>query len=308
MAHYARSSGNLAADRRYDYARHSAAEGDHAVAADLLMQTVELAPSWPAAWFALGEAREASGDATGAIAAFERTALLDPEGSFGSTLRLARLGAQASPASPPDAYVRDLFDQYAERFERHLLKGLAYRGPRILAGTIDRACLATGRPNRFGTAIDLGCGTGLAAQEIGPRCEVMDGVDLAPAMVALAKATGLYRKLEAAEMRAFLEDYADATVDLVLAADVFVYLGDLEPLFAQVARVLCSGGMFGFTVQVATGPEFNLGPDLRYTHSRVYLERLAHLHGWSIAALDEASIRQDRGIDVPGLALVMAAP
>ncbi|MDB5651211.1 MAG: Methyltransferase type 12 [Hyphomicrobiales bacterium] len=298
----------MSADRRYDYARQSAAEGDHAVAADLLMQALDIMPGWPAAWFALGDAREMSGDPAGAIAAFERTMQLDPEGSFGASLRLARLGACASPASPPDAFIRDLFDQYAGRFERHLVEELAYRGPRILAGTIDRACGVTGRANAFGIAIDLGCGTGLAAQELGARCGVVDGVDLAPGMVALARATGLYRRVEAAEMRAFLEGYDEASVDLVIAADVFVYLGDLEPLFMQVARVLRGGGLFAFTVQSAPSGEYNLGPDLRYTHSPGYLQRLASRQGWNIAARDESSFRQDRGIDVPGLALVLAAP
>src|SRR4051812_17925572 len=107
-----RSSGNLAADRRYEYACGAAAEGDHAAAADLCEQALELAPGWSPAWFALGEARSAMGDGSAAIAAFERALACDPADSQGAMLRIARLQG-ATPPRPPDAWVRDLFDQYA---------------------------------------------------------------------------------------------------------------------------------------------------------------------------------------------------
>src|SRR3954447_19432537 len=120
MTHFARSSGNLAADRRYDYARGAAGDGDHAAAADLCEQALELAPDWAPAWFALGEARGALGENDAAQAALARALACDPQDSQGAGLRLARLRGE-TPARPPDAYVRDLFDQYADRFETHLV-------------------------------------------------------------------------------------------------------------------------------------------------------------------------------------------
>src|ERR1044072_7347388 len=73
------SSGDLIADRRYDFARAYAADGDLSAAADLYAQAVELAPGFASAWFALGEAREALGDGDAARAAFERATAADPE-------------------------------------------------------------------------------------------------------------------------------------------------------------------------------------------------------------------------------------
>ena len=67
------SSGDLIADRRYKWAIDQAARGDFAAAADILAQTVEIAPAFATAWFALGAIRDQLGDRSGAIAAFEKT-------------------------------------------------------------------------------------------------------------------------------------------------------------------------------------------------------------------------------------------
>ncbi len=57
------SSGNLLADRRFEWARGLEAKGDLAGAAEVLVQTLELAPAYAAAWFVLGEVREKIGRA-----------------------------------------------------------------------------------------------------------------------------------------------------------------------------------------------------------------------------------------------------
>jgi predicted TPR repeat methyltransferase len=298
-----RSSGNLAADRRYDYARGAADDGDHDAAADLCEQALELAPRWAPAWFALGAARAAMGQGDAAQAAFAEALACDPDDSQGAALRLARLRGE-NPARPPDAYVRDLFDQYAARFETHLVRDLAYRAPQILREAIARS----GRDMRFGATLDLGCGTGLMAREMRDACAGIAGVDLAPAMAARARASGLYAEVEAGDMQAFVASRADASIDLVMAADVFVYCGDLHPIFAQTRRVLTPGGLFAFTLQRADAGDYVLGDDLRYAHSQPYLARLAEAEGFKTLVCNDVSVRQDRGVDVPGLALVLAAP
>ena len=307
MPQFSRSSGISAADRRYDYARGAAGDGDHAAAADLCEQALEIAPGWAPAWYALGDARASLGDVEAAQAAFLRALACDPEDSQGAGLRLARLRGE-SPARPPDAYVRGLFDQYAARFEEHLVRDLAYCGPPILKAAMARACALAGRDMRFGTALDLGCGTGLMALELAGACASIDGIDLAPAMAARARASGRYRHVEAGDMQAFVAARATASVDLVLAADVFVYCGDLAPVFAETRRVLASGGLFVFTLQRAETGDFVLGDDLRYAQSQAYIERLAAHEGFHILGCDTVSVRQDRGVPVPGLAFVLAAP
>src|SRR6202165_2692785 len=87
------SSGDLMADRRFDFARDLQLKGDLAAAADLLLQATELAPGFASAWFTLGEIREKLGEREAAISAFRKAQVSDAEDRHGATLRLVLLGA-----------------------------------------------------------------------------------------------------------------------------------------------------------------------------------------------------------------------
>ena len=298
------SSGDLVLDRRREWALAATAEGFHRGAAEIYEQILERAPWWAVAWFELGDAREQMGDRPGAIAAFEAAAARDGQGLLAADLRLAALGAGETPAAPSAAYVTGLFDQYADNFDRHLVEALEYRGPAILNDALRRVCVALGRPVHFDLAYDLGCGTGLMGLEIKHCCAAIDGVDLSRGMIEAARKTGVYRGLEAGEIVQWLDSRSEAQAALVIAADVFVYLGDLAPVFAASARALAAGGLFVFSVQKGDA-DFSVGADMRYAHSAENLRRLAAAHGFRLHALEEVSTRKDRGAPVPGLAVVM---
>src|SRR5947209_13538916 len=108
------SSGDLVADRRFDFARDLQLKGDLVAAADLLMQATELAPGFASAWFTLGDICEQLGERQQAIAAFRKARAADPEDRHGASLRLMLLGTEKLSGMPP-AYVRSLFDQYAPK-------------------------------------------------------------------------------------------------------------------------------------------------------------------------------------------------
>ena len=131
-----RSSGDLLADRRFSRAEAFAVEGEFEAAADLLAQVLERVPDWPPAWFKQGEIDGRRGRLAEAADAYARALALDPADVLGASLHLARLGAAASPECAPQAYVRNLFDQYAERFDAHLVDRLFYRGPDLLAAAV----------------------------------------------------------------------------------------------------------------------------------------------------------------------------
>jgi predicted TPR repeat methyltransferase len=125
------SSGDLLADRRYEFARDLQLKGDLAAAADLLEQAVELAPRFPSAWFTLGEIRVELGESEKAIAAFREARQADPQDRHGASVWLMRLGAD-DLGEMPKGYVQALFDQYAPRFEAALIGDLGYRAPQLL--------------------------------------------------------------------------------------------------------------------------------------------------------------------------------
>src|SRR5689334_10011658 len=235
------SSGDLVADRRFDFARDLQLKGDLAAAADLLQQAIELAPGFASAWFTLGDIREQLGERDEAIAAFREARSADADDRHGAGLRLMQLGAEKLSDMPP-AYVRSLFDQYAPKFEKALVDDLGYRGPALLFRAVLEVRAAARKPALFRHAIDLGCGTGLAARAFAKEVDRFTGIDLSPRMLEHARATGLYDDLRESEMLEGLRSEPGASADLILGADAMVYVNDLAPLMHEAARVLVAGG------------------------------------------------------------------
>ena len=170
------SSGNLIADRRYDFGRDLQLRGDLSAAADLMAQAAELEPGFASAWFALGDLREQMGQRDDAVSAYLRARDADPDDRHGAKLRLMRLGVEDLSAMPP-GYVRALFDQYAPRFDKTLVNDLDYRGPAVLLKAVLAARHAAKLPVHFKRAIDLGCGTGLVAREFASLVDEFVGID-----------------------------------------------------------------------------------------------------------------------------------
>lgn len=305
------TSGDPVLDRRLDWARAFLAEADFAAAAELLAETVEAAPNFAAAWFLLGEAREGQGESEAAREAYGRALVLDPADRLGAGLRRARLGgaegSESGEGAMSAAYVRTLFDQYADRFDTALREKLAYRGPELLLEAVRAACDALGRELRFGAALDLGCGTGLAGVLFAPLAERLDGVDLSPAMLEKARALGLYAALEAGEMGAALGAMPAGGLDLVIAADALCYVGDLAPIFHAARAALASGGLFAFTLETHEGEGVLLRETLRYAHAEAYVRALAQDVGLDVVLLERASTRSEKSVPVPGLVGVLAA-
>jgi predicted TPR repeat methyltransferase len=300
-----RSSGDLLADRRYEYARAAFDERDFEAAADLARQVIELAPDFAPAQAMLGRSAAELGLREEAIDALRRALTLEPEDALGVRLDLARLGALAPDEAITNGYVRALFDDYAPKFDRHLTKSLAYRGPELIADALRRACSKLIREYRFGLTLDLGCGTGLMAQELAGFCAAIEGVDLSPRMLEKAEKTKLYAALHEDELVAFLAGRQAGDTDLVVAADVFVYMAALDAVFSEAHRVLGREGLFAFTVQAHEGEGFVLGEDARYAHGESYLRRLAEREGFTPVIFERVSTREDRGVPVPGFLVVL---
>jgi predicted TPR repeat methyltransferase len=293
------SSGNLTADRRFAYAQMLRRDGDAEAAADVIAQALELAPAWPEGRFALAETLAEAGRKYDAMAAYEAYLLLDPADSMGASIKLALLGAGVPPAMP-EAYIKRLFDEYAPRFDKALVEKLNYRAPEILRAALERV-----QPDSvFARVFDLGCGTGLAGVALRPRATWLGGVDLSPVMIKHAGRKALYDFLIAGDMVAALNDL-ETPCDLIVAADVLTYVGDLTTVFEATRQRLISGGFFAFTVQHDEGTSFSLGTEHRFNHGRGYIEKLATQTGFQIKILENAVSRQEKGVDVPGLVAVL---
>lgn len=297
------TSGDLMADRRFEFARDLQLKGDLPAAADLLEQAIELAPNFTSAWFTLGEIRAQLGERDKAIAAFRKSREADPDDQHGAHLHLIRLGYEQL-SEMPKAYVQALFDQYAPRFEHVLINDLDYRAPALIFKAVLAARVAAKKPAYFKRTIDLGCGTGLAAAAFAKQVDHFIGIDLSSGMIKQARATNLYAELEVADMIEGLRGKADASANLVVAADAFVYLSDLVPVLTEARRVLAPSGVVAFTLETHDGSGIVLGEGLRYAHSTEYVRGAIVKADLKLLTLEPASPRNENNEPVRGLVVV----
>lgn len=308
-----------------------------AEALPLFERVVALAPQRVQAWYHLGQTWQMLGRPGAAVPAYDRCLALAPQharahSQRGSALKdldrddeaaaawtralelgddvelnrffLASTARGSAPPVAPRDWVQGLFDDYAPDFDRHLVDVLGYRAPEVLT----RLLLALAPP-RLARALDLGCGTGLCGARIRPLVDELTGVDLAPAMVRAAQARGCYDRVLQAELLEHLAAEPQAAYDLVLAGDVFIYIGELQPVLAAVRRVLRPQGLFAFSTEPAE-PDvpWRLQGSLRYAHGEAALRALAERQGLLLRRVEHGVLRQDQQRDVPGLYWVLQAP
>jgi predicted TPR repeat methyltransferase len=260
-----------------------------------LDRALALAPATAGAWTQRGSLLKDMGREAEAAAAFERAIELGADAEL-NRFFLASLGTLASPPTAPRSYVQALFDDYADGFDQHLVDVLGYQAHRQLVTP-----LAGLQGQAFESALDLGCGTGLCGPLLRPIVRQLAGLDLSQAMLDQAAARGVYDRL----IKADLVDHLRSTPerhDLVVAADVFIYVGELEAVFAGVVRVLRPGGVFCFSVEHAPDERpVALNAQMRYAHSLPYLQGLAQRHGLRLLRSVAEPIRQGRNHSIPGL-------
>lgn len=194
---------------------------------------------------------------------------------------------EATARIAPAAFVAAVFDNAAEHFDRHLRDDLKYRGPELL---LDAVCRLAGGPPQNLDILDLGCGTGLAGELFRPLARRLDGVDLSSKMLEQAAAKRVYDRLTVGDVVEFLSHTEDR-YDLIIAADLFIYLGDLEPVFTAARHRLQPNGWFAFTAEACEGTGYFLQPVRRFAHSKDYLLRIAGATKYAVQFLEEASLR-----------------
>lgn len=208
-----------------------------------------------------------------------------------------------SPARAPREHVQAYFDDFAPRFEEHLVRNLHYRAPQALAELIG--------PLREGTRVlDAGCGTGLmgaALEGASPRGAHFDlvGIDLSAGMLQRARSRGIYSDLVLGDVCEALAGMPAERFDLAVAADVLIYLGDLDELFGALRRTLRPGGRFAFSIEVEDTLDYRLASTGRYAHSPAYVRRLAAAWRFAVTATRPAGLRLDGAGAARGLLVVL---
>jgi predicted TPR repeat methyltransferase len=297
-------------------------------------ESLRITPVSASAWYNLGTALRAGGETEEAIAAFRKAIDLKPDhapasGNLGHALKAMGRNDEAiaayrhaialRPDSPdwhhvldamtgglstttPASYVRSLFDSYARDFDDHLTGQLHYRVPEQFLDAI--LPLAPGRQFDI---LDLGCGTGLCGAQFRPYARHLTGVDLAPAMIAKARERGIYDILITSDITDAMRD-REESCDLILAGDLFNYVGALGETFAAAARALRGDGLFAFTLERHDGEGFILHDRVRFAHSLTYVRELSQAHGFTELHVREIAVRRSGPGQVEGWLVVLGKP
>ena len=210
---------------------------------------------------------------------------------------LAAHGLAEAPAATPAAYVIARFDGFAERFDRWLREELHYLGPEQVVARIARTF---GAGDGTLDVCDAGCGTGLLGLLLRPYARRLDGIDVSPRMLDKARALGVYDALLEADLVGALAR-TPAAYDVITAADVLVYFGDLGPVLAVAAAGLRDGGLFVFTVERAEGGDHVLTDAARYAHSAEGVRRAAAAAGLVEVCVEDDEVRREGAYPVRSL-------
>ncbi len=201
----------------------------------------------------------------------------------------------------PLGYVETVFDNYAKDFEHSLQEHLHYRTPKVLW---DRYRHLFNKDSRQ-RCLDLGCGTGLAGEQFTPCCAHMTGVDISENMLAVAEEKQIYNDLIKDDIVHFLQTSQDSSYDLIIAADVFTYLGALETIFTSCFTITKENGVFLFSVENSDNNQFKLKKTGRFGHSIIYIQDLCRKTGWSILDVHSSDLRQDKGQWIKGSLIIL---
>jgi predicted TPR repeat methyltransferase len=267
-------------------------QGKHAGALSAMAEAVRATRTPPAA---------APAESLSAAAARATDRLTPSSGAAELHFALATEAHVVAPSRVPAAVVAELFDRYASRFDEHLRDKLAYRVPERVAEAVAQHRPADGAMMDI---LDIGCGTGLCGVLLRPMAKTLAGVDLSPAMIEQSGKRNVYDQLHIGDLLATLSA-ADCQFDLIVAADVLIYHGDLSQIFESALAALRPGGLFIFSIESSSAERYQLQASRRYGHSRAYIDRLIGVFGWETVAIDEIAIREEKRQPVPGFLAVL---
>lgn len=269
--------------------------GELPEAVEAYLQASDRMPDSDTVHYNVGMLLNRQGQTDDALTHLKRALEINPERSDAQHL-VAALEGRTTQRAPLD-YVRKLFDDYAPRFEAHLVGDLKCRIHLDIVGLINQHR----RGRRFGHALDLGCGTGLTGGAAREFVDHLTGIDLSENMLRQADVKGVYDALRTSDIDTYLEAMEE-TVDLVMAGDVFIYMGALDTTIGLIATRLNDRGLLAFSVEAEVpAASWVLRPSGRFGHGDAYISSLMAENGLTVVDKLRTALRNDRGKPISGI-------
>ena len=233
-----------------------------------------------------------------AIKCYQKALTIKPDYAVPQHMLNALTGNTST--EPPKEYVKNLFDDYAERFDDSLIKQLGYKLPFLMKELI----LKLDPPrNKFKKVIDLGCGTGLTGKELRDISNNLTGIDLSSNMVAKTRELDVYDRLIVGDIVDILSSSKEK-YDLFIALDVFVYIGELTKIFKTVRQCCNKNALFIFSIETQEEDGYSLLKSARYAHSDDYILNIAS-DGFKVIDSQEVSLRKEKESWIEGKIFIL---
>ncbi|KAL2864800.1 class I SAM-dependent DNA methyltransferase [Aspergillus lucknowensis] len=161
-------------------------------------------------------------------------------------IRVSELYLGQARASSSVQHCMAIYDKWAPTYNHEVgNEAQSYVAPVLVA----QAALKAAEDPAKCVILDAGCGTGLVGQAlVTAGAKVIDGLDLSPAMLKVAKQTGIYRNLAQADLTRRIET-ADETYDIVTCVGTFT-LGHVgpHPALRELVRIARRNGIVTVTI------------------------------------------------------------
>ena len=276
------------------------ADGESRKAYLIQKRAIQIEPVDPMIWHQMGELAHAMGYLDEARVAYEHYFTHFPNDP-GVAHILCALRNEPPPSRAPDAFVKNLYQQFSEFYEENMCGELQYAAPDRLFSAIKK-CIS-GHTNLI--AADLGCGTGLFGMRLRQICTRLIGVDLSPEMLAKADLQDVYDMLECAEITQWLSCDPQQPFDLITFCDTLIYFGDLQKVISGCIHHLKPAGFIAFTLEKGEVFPFKLSDSGRFQHHRNHIRDLARDANLKIVHRSEEVLRLEYGKPVIGLVTVL---
>ncbi|MCZ2134569.1 MAG: methyltransferase domain-containing protein [Burkholderiales bacterium] len=243
------------------------------------------------------------GNSERALASLDAALKVRPDDESLRYLRSVVAGEK--PAQQPAAMVRSLFERYANRFDQHLVGALKYRVPQQIAGMIVERF-----PDRTLNLLDLGCGTGLLGAALGPINGYFVGVDLSHAMIEQARRHGVYSRFHIVDIAEALAATDANEYEVIVAADVLVYIGDITRILRDAFKVLRPGGWLFFSCEKASNSAvpYQIEKSMRYSHGVDHVHQSLDASGFTELTISDIGLRADGDAMIPGFLVATRKP
>ncbi|MFK5950364.1 MAG: tetratricopeptide repeat protein [Methylococcales bacterium] len=227
---------------------------------------------------------------------FIKTTELNPDHQNAKYL-LSAITGNDSPEKSPEIYIKGLFDHYAETFDEHLITDLGYNVPASMHLLFTRHA----NPEQTKNLLDLGCGTGLCGDIFHDMYEHLTGIDLSEKMTAKANEKNVYDELHVEDILKFTNE-SPTYYDLVIAADVFIYIGEVSEIINAIHNKQNKHGYFIFSIEKSNKHNaFHLRETGRYSHNENYIKSILDQTTYNIITTHCSVIRNEKGNGIEGV-------